>query len=104
MSAKDGKDGVLPGAEKAETAPSLIDFPTRFPIKVMGRNRAAFREAVEKVVTARIARDDLLEIREKLSGNERFLSLTITATFSEKAAIDRVYAALTSEPEVMMAL
>lgn len=104
MIGKNAKDSACSNTEQGAHDPSLLTFPTRFPIKVMGRNQAAFREAVEVIVAAGIAADDVLEIREKLSRNERFLAITITANFSEKAAIDKIYTALTRAPEVMMAL
>ena len=104
MSGEDEKNRSSTGAEALVTRKSLIEFPARLPIKVIGRNQGAFQKAVEKIVAARIARKDVLDIAEKPSKNARFLSITITARFSDKAAIDKVYEALTREPEVMMAL
>lgn len=104
MIGKNQKDSPVPDTEQGAHTPPLLRFPTRFPIKVMGRNHTAFREAVKAIVAAGIVADDVLEITEKPSRNGRFLAITITANFSEKAAIDKIYAALTRAPEVMMAL
>ncbi|WP_072281042.1 YbeD family protein [Rappaport israeli] len=89
---------------ESQTQESLIKFPTRFPIKIMGKNTAEFRQAVDKIVQDSIVEEDLIEVKEQLSSNERFLSFTIVAMFAEQAAIDAVYQALTAEPLVIMAL
>ncbi len=104
MSGEDEKNRSPAGTEALVMRKSLIEFPACFPIKVIGRNQDAFQKAVERIVAARIACKDVIDIAERPSKNVRFLSITITARFSDKAAIDKVYEAFTREPEVMMAL
>lgn len=83
---------------------TLIEFPARFPIKVMGKNTSEFQSLVLKIANDLIPQKDLLSIDERPSKNGRFLSMTITAMFYDKPAIDAVYMALTAHPEVLMAL
>ncbi len=83
---------------------TLIEFPARFPIKVMGKNTPEFQAEVLRVARETIPEKDLLSIKESLSKNQRFMSITLTGMFYDKPAIDRVYQALSDSPLVMMAL
>lgn len=87
-----------------EVKESLLEFPARFPIKIMGKNDADFREAVLQIAEDLIPEADRMGVTEQLSKNQRYLSLTVTAMFYEKPAIDRVYQALSKNPHVLMAL
>lgn len=83
---------------------TLLEFPARFPIKIMGKNTPEFRSAVLQIINACIPEKDRLEIREQLSKGDKYLGMTVVAMFYEKPAIDAVYQALTAEPLVLMAL
>lgn len=91
-------------ADSNTTQETLLQFPARFPVKIMGKNTAIFRAAVLEIVHQHIAKKDIISISEKLSSNDKYLSMTVTAMFYDKAAIDAVYMALTKVPDVMMAL
>lgn len=83
---------------------TLIEFPARFPIKIMGKNTTDFQQAVLKIITDTIPEKDRLEIREQTSKGDSYLAITVVAMFYDKPAIDAVYQALTAEPLVLMAL
>ena len=87
-----------------EPLTSLIEFPTEFPIKAMGKNSTDFRALVLKIVNEQIPSDKLLRVDEQLSSNEKYLSFTIVATFEDQDSIDKVYRSLTADPLVLMAL
>ena len=87
-----------------ESLTTLIEFPTEFPIKVMGKNSTDFRALVLKVVNEQIPSEKLLRVDEQLSSNEKYLSFTIVAIFEDQESIDKVYLALTADPLVLMAL
>lgn len=87
-----------------ESLTTLIEFPTEFPIKAMGKNSADFRSLVLKIANEQIPSDKLLRIDEQLSSNEKYLSFTIVAIFDDQDSIDKVYHALTADPLVLMAL
>lgn len=83
---------------------SLIQYPTRFPIKVMGRNAPEFRPAVVALVAGHAGGELAVEIVERASVNANFLSLTLTIEARSQAQVDDIYRALTSHPLVLMAL
>lgn len=90
--------------EESSQTETLLEFPARFPIKIMGKNTVAFQQAVLNIINEKIPENNRLEIREQLSKGERYLAITIVAMFYDKATIDAVYQALTNEPLVLMAL
>lgn len=91
-------------SDNSNTTETLLSFPARFPVKIMGKNTSEFRNTVLDIVHQHIADKDMIGVAEKLSSNDKYLSLTVTAIFYDKAAIDALYMALTKAPDVMMAL
>src|SRR5262249_51644724 len=81
---------------------SLLTFPCELPIKVLGRNEAAFREAAIAIVRAHYG--DEHRVAEQLSREGSYLSLTITVRAASREQIDAVYNDLVAAPQVMMVL
>ena len=83
---------------------SLIEYPSRFPIKVMGANVNGFVHAVTEV--ARRFDPDFdastIELRDSRAGN--YLGVTITVTATSRGQLDDLYRALTSHPMVKVVL
>lgn len=83
---------------------SLIKYPSRFPIKVMGANVNGFVHAVTEV--ARRFDPDFdastIELRDSRAGN--YLGVTITVTATSREQLDDLYRALTSHPMVKVVL
>lgn len=83
---------------------SLIEYPSRFPIKVMGANVNGFVHAVTEV--ARRFDPDFdastIELRDSRAGN--YLGVTITVTATSREQLDDLYRALTSHPMVKVVL
>jgi len=85
-------------------ADSLIEYPCRFPIKVMGAKVDGFVHAVTTVAHAFDPTFDAatIELRESKGGNYLGVTLSITATSREQ--LDDLYRALTSHPMVKIVL
>jgi len=83
---------------------SAFEFPCDVPVKVFGRNDEAFRKAVTDI--ARLCFPDLedVQVRERLSRGDRFLSITLTVWVEERMQIDALYTALTAHADVLMVL
>jgi len=83
---------------------SLIEYPCRFPIKVMGANTAEFLSAM--VVIARAFEpgfdESSLEHRPSRAGN--YLGLTISIHVTSREQLDEVYRTLTTHPLVKYVL
>lgn len=83
---------------------SLIDYPSRFPIKVMGANA----DGLVAVVTG-IARqfdpdfdDASVEMRTSKAG--KYLGITITVTATSREQLDELYRMLSAHPMVKVVL
>jgi putative lipoic acid-binding regulatory protein len=83
---------------------SLIEYPCRFPIKVMGAMVDGFAEALAEV--AREFDPDFdaatMELRPSKGGN--YLGVTITITATSREQLDGLYLRLTGHPMVKIVL
>ena len=83
---------------------SLIEYPSEFPIKVMGARVDGFVEAIVEVARRFDPAFDAgrIELRPSSAGNYLGITLMITATSREQ--LDGLYRALTSHPMVKVVL
>lgn len=85
-------------------ADSLIEYPSPFPIKVMGLKVDGFVEAI--VAVAREHDPDFdaatVEMRDSRGGN--YLGLTVTIRATSREQLDALYRALTIGCEVKVVL
>jgi putative lipoic acid-binding regulatory protein len=83
---------------------SLIEYPSAFPIKVMGAKVDGFVHAVTEVARQFDPTFDAstIELRESEKGN--YLGVTITVTATSREQLDNLYRALTSHPMVKVVL
>jgi len=81
----------------------LLTFPCDFPIKVMGRSEAGFRQRIDEIVQRHFAVDNS-NISEQPSRNGRFVSLTFTVRAVDRAGLDALYQELSADKRVLMAL
>lgn len=85
-------------------ADTLIEYPSDFPIKVMGAAHEDFAATIVDVVlehdpTFHIGR---MEIRPSSKGN--YTGLTVTVTAISREQLDNLYKALSSHPMVKMVI
>jgi len=83
---------------------TLLEFPTDFPIKIMGEASDEFRSLAIGIVTRHFGELDPAHIEERPSKGGKFLGLTITVRAESKAQLDAVYMELTSCRQVLVAL
>lgn len=83
---------------------SLIEYPSRFPIKVMGAKVDGFVHAITQVAREFDPGFDAstVELRDSSKGN--YLGITITVTATSREQLDNLYRALTSHPMVKVVL
>jgi putative lipoic acid-binding regulatory protein len=84
---------------------SLIEYPSRFPIKVMGENVNGFVHAITHIAEQFDHQFDpahSLELRESSGG--KYLGVTITITATSREQLDEIYRTLTSHPMVKVVL
>jgi putative lipoic acid-binding regulatory protein len=90
-----------PGPSRAD---SLIEYPCRFPIKVMGAKAEGFVHAVTTVVRQFDPDFDAstIELRESKGGN--YLGVTITINATSREQLDELYRTLSTHPMVKVVL
>lgn len=83
---------------------TLLEFPSRFPIKAMGRQSEAFEAAVRDIVFrhARLWPEEEVRLQPSREGN--FLSVTMVIEAESQAQLDAIYQELTDSELVIMAL
>lgn len=83
---------------------SLIEYPSSFPIKVMGTNAAGFLEAMVEVARQFDPDFDASTVESRPSKSETYLGLTLIVTATSREQLDALYRALTSHPMVKVVL
>lgn len=83
---------------------SLIEYPSRFPIKVMGAHVEGFVEAIAFVAQRFDPEFDATTIEQRPSKGGNYLGLTITVTATSREQLDELYRTLTSHPMVKVVL
>jgi uncharacterized protein len=98
---------VPPGA----TAPagdarkdSLIEYPSAFPIKVMGENVDGFVHAVTHIAKQFDPAFDPASIELRNSSGGKYLGVTVTVTATSREQLDELYRTLSSHPMVKVVL
>ena len=93
---------VLAAAD--EHRPSLIEYPSRFPIKVMGAKADGFVHAVTTIARQFDPAFDAsgIELRDSKGGN--YLGITITINATSREQLDELYRTLSTHPMVKIVL
>jgi hypothetical protein len=83
---------------------SLIEYPSLFPIKVMGANVDGFADAIAALAREHDPAFDAatMELRPSKAGN--YLGITITINATSREQLDALYRALTGHPLVKVVL
>lgn len=83
---------------------SLIEYPSRFPIKVMGAHVEGFVEAIVMVAQQFDPEFDSRSVERRPSSGGKYLGLTITVTATSREQLDELYRTLTTHPMVKVVL
>lgn len=83
---------------------SLIEYPSQFPIKVMGAHVEGFVEAITSVALQFDPGFDASTIEQRPSKGGNYLGLTITVTATSREQLDELYRTLTTHPMVKVVL
>ena len=83
---------------------SLIEYPSRFPVKVMGLKVDGFVNAVTQIAAQFDPRFDATTVELRDSATGKYLGVTITVTATSRQQLDDLYRALTAHPMVKVVL
>lgn len=85
-------------------APSLIEYPSRFPIKVMGARVDGLVPAVTAIARAFDPEFDAATIELRTSRGGNYLGVTLTITATSREQLDELYRTLSTHPMVRVVL
>jgi uncharacterized protein len=87
-----------------EPTESLIEYPSDFPIKIMGVMQDQFAQTMVELVTLHDPEFHAgkMEMRPSSAGN--YLALTVTVRATSREQLDNLYRALSSHPMVKVVL
>ena len=98
-------DSTTPApSEQDPRKDSLIEYPSLFPIKVMGIKADGFVHAITQVAEQFDPNFDASTIELRPSSSGKYLGVTITVTATSREQLDSLYMALTSHPMVKVVL
>ena len=83
---------------------SLIEYPSAFPIKVMGAHVDGFVEAIIDVALRFDPAFDPNSVEHRPSKGGNYLGLTITVTATSREQLDELYRTLSTHPMVKVVL
>lgn len=83
---------------------SLIEYPSAFPIKVVGVNENGFVHAITHIARQFDPDFDAAGIELRESGGGKYLGVTITVTATSREQLDELYRTLTTHPMVKWVL
>ena len=88
-----------PGGE-----PSLIEYPSDFPLKILGNTTPGFAQAVLAVVKRHAPDFDSSTLEMKTSKKGKYLSITCVIRATSRQQLDALYQELCDLPQVVMVL
>ena len=83
---------------------SLIEYPSAFPIKVMGSNEPGFVHAVTDIARRFDPAFDASTIELRPSSGAKYLGVTVTVTATSREQLDELYRTLSTHPMVKVVL
>jgi uncharacterized protein len=95
---------VIGAGEGAAPQPSLIEYPSQFPIKVMGLKVDGLVAAISTVAHAFDPAFDATTIELRESKGGKYLGVTITITATSREQLDELYRTLSTHPMVKVVL
>lgn len=88
----------------SEPIESLIEYPSDFPIKIMGVMQDAFAQTMLELVMEHDPTFHAHRMEMRPSSKGTYLSLTVTVRATSREQLDNLYRALSSHPMVKVVL
>ena len=93
-----------PAAAPDPRRESLIDYPSQFPIKVMGENVDGYVHAITAIAKQFDPGFDASTVELRDSKGGKYLGVTITVTATSREQLDELYRTLSTHPMVKVVL
>lgn len=95
------KDDLLQAACRAD---DLIEYPSDFPIKIMGAAREDFAVTMVELIVAHDPEFHIGKVSVRASTKGNYLGLTATVRATSRDQLDNIYRALSAHPMVKVVL
>jgi uncharacterized protein len=86
------------------TGSTAQDFPSEFPIKVMGRHGSDLRNLTQAIIERHAGPIAESQVKTRTSADGNFLALTYMVLATDRGQLDNIYRELTACKTVLMAL
>jgi putative lipoic acid-binding regulatory protein len=83
---------------------SIIEYPTDFPIKIMGRREPRLVQTIVDIVQRHAPDFDAATVEMRASKKNSYLSVTCTVRATSREQLDALYRELCDHPSVVMVL
>jgi putative lipoic acid-binding regulatory protein len=90
--------------ELAQVQESLIEYPSVFPIKVMGKNVDGFVDALKHVAHSFDPDFDPKTIELRPSSSAHYMGVTLNINATSREQLDELYRTLSTHPMVKVVL
>jgi putative lipoic acid-binding regulatory protein len=90
--------------EPGESALALIEYPSRFPLKVFGHHSEDFEPIVLDLIRVRCPQVEHIDVRRRPSKGGKYLALTLTFTVYSQQQLEAIYRDLYDCEQVVMSL
>lgn len=87
-----------------QSALNLIEYPSRFPLKVFGNRSEQFEDIVLELVKARSPQSEHFEVSRRASSGGKYTALTVTFTAYSRKQLENIYRDLYECEHVTMSL
>ena len=84
------------------TRETIIEFPTEFPIKAMGRDTPEFKNTVIELITVHAEFNQQTDVKIQTSNKGNFISVTVTFKAESQDQLDNIYQSLHDHDLVLM--
>ena len=82
----------------------LLNFPTDYPIKVIGRPTPEFRARIHAIVLRHVPAVEASHVTEHLSKNGNYLSISYAIVADSREQMTALAADLTTCPDVLLVI
>jgi len=83
---------------------SIIEYPTDFPIKIMGRREPRLVQSIVDIVQRYAPDFDAATVEMRASKKNSYLSVTCTVRATSREQLDALYRELCDHPAIVMVL
>ena len=90
--------------ENRQSALELIEYPSRFPLKVFGHHNPRFEDIVLELVRLRCPQNEHFEISKRASKGGKYTAVTVTFTAYSQKQLEDIYRDLYECEDVVMSL